>query len=199
MQFAAEDLADHVCRKGDDVLVGWRRGAASRADRHGVEDSIVDGRAGALSKAAGCARERHPEEQDAQVGLRVALTLPDEVVTGLRPDVELLSVADNRSLIVVKRSAFSRLPGVDIVPLAADRAFLALPPDRGLSDLELAVLDRLEQPFLKDPERDALRSLRSQLRSWRMDRSLDFRTRAIIVVEQRRKTRPRPLGNSPTK
>jgi hypothetical protein len=155
----------------------------------------------------------------------VALTLPDEVVTGLRrvhpdlawavvslfekrppttdaglrPDVELLSVADNRSLIVVKRSAFSRLPGVDIVPLAADRAFLALPPDRGLSDLELAVVDRLEQPSLERAERDALHALRSQLRSWRMDRSLDFRTRAIIVVEQRRKTRPRPLGNSPTK
>jgi hypothetical protein len=143
----------------------------------------------------------------------VALTLPDEVVNGLRrvhpdlawavvslfekrppgetteppPDFELLQIADSRSLIVVNRSGFKRLPGVDVVPLSADRAFLALPPDRGLSDLELAVVDRLEMSSVKEAEREALQSFREQLRKWRHDRSLTFRSRSIIVVESRQR------------
>lgn len=151
----------------------------------------------------------------------VALTLPDEVVVGLRrvhpdlawaivslfekrppvadvgarPDFELLRIADNRSLIVVNRARFRRLPGVDIVPLSADQAFLALPTDRGLSDLELSVVDRLEQSSLPEAERDALQSFRKQLRKWRNDQTLTFRMRAIIVVENRRKSRSQQQRN----
>src|SRR6476659_5581819 len=87
----------------------------------------------------------------------VALTLPDEVVRGLRKinsdlgwaivtlfekgsaskvadpekidDVELVSIADRRLLIVVNRAVVKSLPGVNIVPLDSERAFLALEPD----------------------------------------------------------------------
>jgi hypothetical protein len=142
----------------------------------------------------------------------LALTLPDEVVRGLRKtnpdlgwaivtlfekapmraaaaaephaDAELVRIADRRSLIVVNREAFKSLPGINIIPLHGNRAFLALDPGRGTTDLELAVIDRLENPSIDGRERKALRTLRSLLRSWRHDRALRFHTRAIIIVER---------------
>lgn len=141
----------------------------------------------------------------------VALTLPDSIVTGLkdihpdlawaivslfqkhppgvgpipRADFELLRIAERQSLIVVNRARFSHLPGVDIVPLSEEYAFLALAPGQGLSDLELAVVDRLEEPSASDSDAEILRAFRQRLRDWRTNGSLTFRTRAIIVVEER--------------
>jgi hypothetical protein len=143
----------------------------------------------------------------------VALTLPDEVVRGLRKldpdlawavvtlfqnetkrtpsaplkphaDAELVTIAERRFLIVINRVVFKSLPGVNIIPLDANRAFLALEPGRGMSDLELAVLDRLEDLSVEPRERQALGRLRTQLRTWRRDRALRFHKRAIIVVER---------------
>lgn len=142
----------------------------------------------------------------------VALTLPEEVVRGLRrlhpdlawavvtlvedklprravrmavqPDAELVTIADRQSLIVVNSGVFKRLSGISIIPLSGTRAFLALEPGHGMADLELAVLDRLEDPASDPRERRALRSLRGLLHRWRHDRALRFHTRAIIVVEQ---------------
>jgi hypothetical protein len=149
----------------------------------------------------------------------VALTLPEEVVCGLRrihpdlgwaivalfekaprppaavarpePDAELVTIADRRSLIVVNRAVVKSLPGINIIPLHGNRAFLALDLGHGTSDLELAVVDRLEDQSVNPRERKALRMLRSQLRIWRHDRTLRFHSRAIIVVERLlRDTRP---------
>src|SRR5262249_3062736 len=145
-------------------------------------------------------------------GQVVALTLPDEVVAGLkridgdlawavvrlyerearrstaaqqeRAVAELVRIADRRSLIVVNRAALTRLPGVTLVPVSPTRAFVALEPGLGMSDLELAVSDRLEEPALDEREQRALARLRAQLRRWRRDRALRFHTRAIIEVEQ---------------
>lgn len=142
----------------------------------------------------------------------VALTLPDEVVNGLRqvdPDVgwaivmlfekspagapppteaqadaELVTIADRRSLIVVNRDVFKNLPGIHVVPLHGNRAFLALEAGRGTTDLELAVIDRLDDPAIDLRERKALQKLRAQLRIWRHDRTLRFHTRSIIVAER---------------
>jgi hypothetical protein len=149
----------------------------------------------------------------------VALTLPEEVVSGLRkihPDLawavvtlfekqplhgvpapeplanaELVTVGVRQSLIVVNRNTFKHLPGIDIIPLAGDRAFLALAPGRGMTDLELAVLDRIEDGTADQAERRALKELRAQLRRWRLDAGLRFHTRAIIVVERAPKPRRR--------
>jgi hypothetical protein len=154
----------------------------------------------------------------------VALTLPVEVVGGLRkihpdlgwaivamfekapapssaaklqPDAELVTIADRRSLIVVNRAVVKSLPGVNIIPLDGNRAFLALDLGRGTSDLELAVIDRLEDPSVDPRERKALQTLRSQLRIWRHDRTLRFHSRAIIVVERLlRDTRPATLARA---
>ena len=142
----------------------------------------------------------------------VALTLPEEVVRGLRrihpdlawaivtlfdkdpprapaagepqPDAELVTIAERRSLIVVNRAVFKSLPGIHIIPLNGNRAFLALEPGRGMTDLELAVIDRLDDGTVEPRERKALRRLRAQLRTWRHDRALRFHARAIIVVER---------------
>ena len=149
----------------------------------------------------------------------VALTLPEDVVDRLhrvdadlgwavvklldqnprqskgapdgQPDVELVTVADRRSLIVVNRNVISNLPGVNIIPLNGTRAFLALDIDRGMSDLELAVTDRLVAPGIRPRERAALLALRGHLTAWRHDAALRFHTRAIIVVERPRAARRR--------
>jgi hypothetical protein len=93
------------------------------------------------------------------------------------PDVELAQIGTRRSLIVVNRSVFKVLPGVNLIPLNETRAFLAL-------DLELAVIDRLSDKSIDAREREALESLRAKLGSWRRDHGLAFHSRSIIVVEQ---------------
>lgn len=108
-----------------------------------------------------------------------------------QPDVELVAVADRRSLIVINREAIRHLPGINIIPLRGNRAFVALDIDRGMSDLELAVSDRLDEPTIDRDEARALEELRAQLTAWRRDHDLKFHRRAIIVVERR----PKSNGN----
>jgi hypothetical protein len=145
----------------------------------------------------------------------VALTLPTQVIRGLRklhPDLawaivaqfekrgpmgngnpqaesELVSIGSRDSfLIVINRALFKRLPGVNIIPLTADRAFLALEPGSGVGDLETSVRDRLENSAVAASERRALLHFRRQLRTWRQNRVFRFHTRTIIVVERSRST-----------
>ena len=158
-------------------------------------------------------------------GRVVALTLPEEVVLGLRKvnadlawaivtlfektaktaktgkagngsqrpsnEAELVAVGGPRSLIVVPRRLFANLnlPGVSIIPLHDDRAFLALEPGHGMSDLVLAVDDRLAQTSLDRPKAAALRRLRKQLRQWRSNPRLRCEAHTIIVVERSRSRR----------
>ena len=144
----------------------------------------------------------------------VALTLPDDVIRGLRrinpdiawaivsvyeqhstrdrprrpagPDSALVWVGPRQALIVVPGSL--KLPGVNVIPLHGDRAFLALEPGCGVADLEIAVIDRLEEQDLDPDERRSLTELRALLRQWRRDPRITFRPRSIIVVERRRRT-----------
>ena len=101
-----------------------------------------------------------------------------------QPDAELVTIADRRSLIVVNRDAFKTIPGISVVPLHGNRAFLALDAGSGMTGLELAVIDRLDDAAVDAGERKALQKLRAQLREWRHDRTLRFHTRSIIVVER---------------
>jgi hypothetical protein len=145
----------------------------------------------------------------------LAVTLPDDVVSWLQdinpdpawaivslfeqqhrrsppretshPDVQLVEIGPRRALIVVPQSAFVALPGVSVVPLGAGRAFLALEPGKGIAELELAVVDRLEEAGLDESEARILTSLRRHLRDWRQDKALNFGARSIIVVERSRR------------
>src|SRR5207237_9917848 len=138
-------------------------------------------------ESAGQARRGRPFKFGRR-GHAVVVTLPDEVVRGLRelhadlgwaivtlfrqttrrrgpaarkstPDAELVSVGHHRSLIVVNKDVLANLPGVNIIPLHDDRAFLALEPNRGIADLELAVIDRLTTHTISARERRALDGL----------------------------------------
>jgi hypothetical protein len=99
---------------------------------------------------------------------------------------ELAQLSGRRALIVVDPTLYRSLPGVAVIPMAPGRAFLALETGRGIADLELAILDRIENPVTDARERKELAALRRQLKSWRRSRDLRFSTRSIILVEQAR-------------
>ena len=151
----------------------------------------------------------------------VTLTLPDDVVQWLQSVDEdlawavvklfersakggrgkthrladLVQLPGQRALILVKPEPFQNLKGTSIIPLADGRGFLALDPGRGVADLELAVLDRLEMKAVPTAEREALQQLRNQLKQWRLN-GIEFESRSIIVA-RRHATASRGRGLSP--
>ena len=143
----------------------------------------------------------------------LALTLPHDVVRGLRrihadpawaivslyeklgdkaphprpgPErhVELAQLSPDSALIVVDPHLIQSVPGVSVVPVAAGRAFLAFGEGRGLADLEVAALDRLQQGKDSPAVRKKLAVFHRQIRDWRRSRRLRFSTRSIIIVER---------------
>jgi hypothetical protein len=96
---------------------------------------------------------------------------------------ELVQLPGKRALILVRPDVFSGLAGVSVVPLSDGRGFLALESGRGIADLEVAVVDRLDAPALPAEQRVALGEVRQLLRDWR-HQGLQFVTRSILVVEQ---------------
>jgi inactivated superfamily I helicase len=95
-------------------------------------------------------------------------------------------------LILVKPEPFQNLKGISIIPLADGRGFLALEPGKGVADLEIAVIDRLETKGLAATEQSALQFLRQQLRQWRQE-GTEFESRSIVVA-RRSQVRGRPLS-----
>ena len=109
----------------------------------------------------------------------VTLTLPDDVITWLasidrdlawavvklhersqeaekkKQDslADLVQLPGHRALILVKPEPFQNLEGLSIIPLADGRGFLALDQGKGVADLEIAVIDRLETKGLAAAER----------------------------------------------
>lgn len=99
----------------------------------------------------------------------------------------LVQLPGNRALILVRPDLFTNLKGVSLIPLADGRAFLALDATKGVADLEVAVLDRLDAPALPPPERAALLRMRQLLKQWRQDGIL-FESRAIVVAHRPKST-----------
>ncbi|MDH4064500.1 MAG: hypothetical protein OEW19_08870 [Acidobacteriota bacterium] len=96
---------------------------------------------------------------------------------------ELVPLPDRRALIMVNVEALRQLPGAAIIPLSDGRGLLALEADKGVADLELAVIDRLEGRAVPEMERRALQALRDRLREWRRQ-GVRFESRAIIVANR---------------
>jgi hypothetical protein len=145
-------------------------------------------------------------------GRVVAITLPEETVRGLKrihadlgwaivqlvegnadryrnrrhdvPDTQLVSLSTGQSLIVVNRDVLKHLPGVSVIPLHDNLAFLAFDHTASLADLELAVLERLASKSVGVREREALSALRRDVRRWRRDPKLRSESRSIIVLER---------------
>ncbi len=127
----------------------------------------------------------HPDPAWAVVSLSEKLRSTNRAVhRGSRPSVELAQLSARSALIVVDPRTVRSVPGVSVVPVAAGRAFLAFDEGRGLADLELAVLERLQSPKTSATVRRELSLLQRQIRSWRNSRRFRLSTRSIILVEQ---------------
>ena len=161
-----------------------------------------------MSTAAQSTRRGRPQKFGRAARL-VTLTLPEDVIEwlgGIDADLawavvklhersaratrrkqtslaDLVQLPGNRALILVQPEPFKRLKGVSIIPLADGRGFLALEANRGVADLELAVIDRLEISATSAVEREALSKLRALLKQWRQD-GIEFESRAIIVAKR---------------
>lgn len=100
-----------------------------------------------------------------------------------RPPAELVQLPGQRALILVAPDAFDGLDGVSVIRLSDGRGFLALEAGRGYSDLELAVVDKLDAPGVTPERRQALTTIRKVLRDWRQS-GLRFESRSILVVDK---------------
>lgn len=112
--------------------------------------------------------------------------------TKTRPLADLVPLPRNRSLILVQPDVLANVVGVAVIPLADGRGFLALDPGKGLADLELALLDRIETRNCPEEERTALTAMRETIRGWRQ-RGVRFTERAILVGERRSSAQSEPL------
>jgi hypothetical protein len=94
----------------------------------------------------------------------------------------LVRFPGDRALIQVDAALFSEIPGVALIPVSDERAFLALEAGKGAADLELLVLDRLDHKRIDADERAALVELRQMLKQWRQD-GIRFESRSIIIAQ----------------
>lgn len=95
---------------------------------------------------------------------------------------QLVRFPGDRALIQVQSSLFNEMPGVALIPLSEGRAFLALDAGKGVADLELLVLDRLDDTAIDATERAAWVKLRQLLKQWRQE-GIRFESRSIIVAQ----------------
>lgn len=94
---------------------------------------------------------------------------------------QLVRFPGDRALILVRADLFRELPGVSLIPLADGRAFLAMETGKGVADLELFVLDRLDDKSIDSSERATLNKLRQLLKQWRQE-GVRFESRSIVVA-----------------
>lgn len=95
---------------------------------------------------------------------------------------QLVRFPGDRALIQVQQQHFNDMPGASLIPLSDGRAFLALEAGKGVADLELIVLDRLEDKRVGAAERAALQKLRQLLKQWRQE-GIRFESRSIIIAQ----------------
>jgi hypothetical protein len=101
-----------------------------------------------------------------------------------KPDfdvAQLVRFPGDRALIQIRAELFGEMPGVSLIPLSEGRAFLALEHGKGVADLELVVIDRLESKRVPPAERTALFRLRQLLKQWRQE-GIQFELRTIVVA-----------------
>jgi len=98
---------------------------------------------------------------------------------------ELVRFPGDAALIVVRPELFASLPGVSLIHIAEGRALLALEHGKGVADLELFILDRLEDRKLTAAEKNALEQLRTMLKGWRQQ-GIRFESRSIIVARRQK-------------
>jgi len=98
---------------------------------------------------------------------------------------QLVRFPGDRALIIVRADLFKEMPGISLIPLSDGRAFLALETGKGVADLELIVIDRIDDPRVDNAERAALNKLRLLLKQWRQE-GIRFESRSIVVAHHRK-------------
>jgi hypothetical protein len=156
-------------------------------------------------------RKRGRPQKFGRAAQLISLTLPGDVIawlatidddlgwalvklyeraTKVRPApaevAQLVRFPGNRALIIVRADLFKEMPGVSLIPLSDGRAFLALETGKGVADLELIVIDRIDDPRVDNAERAALNKLRLLLKQWRQE-GIRFESRSIVVARHHRK------------
>jgi len=155
-------------------------------------------------------RKRGRPQKFGRAAQLISLTLPADVITWLstidddlgwaivklheraakaRGDdnevAHLVRFPGDRALILVRATLFKDMPGVSLIPLSDGRAFLALETGKGVADLELFVLDRLDDRKITAAERAALNKLRLLLKQWRQEGNR-FESRSIVVAHHKK-------------
>jgi hypothetical protein len=139
----------------------------------------------------------------------VTITLPDDVVAGLRsidldlsraivrlaespesklvkhPAVELTRYGHSAVIVLQANPILERMPGVQLVPLPDGRALISLDKDSGVAEFEVSVRDALAAGVTTPAERAALETLGQILRDARLSHRVTIRQRNIIVLESR--------------
>lgn len=101
-----------------------------------------------------------------------------------REVAQLVRFPGDRALIIVRSDLIKEMPGVSPIPISEGRAFLALDAGKGVADLELFVLDRMDDPRVDAAERTALNELRQLLKQWRRE-GVRFESRSIIIAHHK--------------
>lgn len=155
-------------------------------------------------------RKRGRPQKFGRAAQLINLTLPADVITWLTTidddmgwalvkiyeratktrsaDVEvaqLVRFPGDRALILVRAELFKDMPGVSLIPLADGRAFLAMETGRGVADLELFVIDRMDDRTIAAVERTALNKLRQLLKQWRQE-GVRFESRSIVIAHYKK-------------
>lgn len=109
----------------------------------------------------------------------------------LPPPAELATYGNHAVILVTPIKALRQLPGVELIPIGANRALIALDGVQQIPRLELAVRDAIERNAPDPAQRAALASLAKILRDARLSPQLKVAERSVIVLEYgRRKKNP---------
>ncbi len=110
-----------------------------------------------------------------------------------RPPAELATYGNRSVILVTPVRAFSRLRGVQLVPVSDGRALIALQHPHGIAQLELDLRDVLDDRSIKGRDRAVFEAVAEVLRDARLSHALNVVERSIIVLEpKKRGERQRP-------
>jgi hypothetical protein len=125
---------------------------------------------------------------------RAIVELADAARATTRPraipaTVELSEYGQGALIVVSPVDGLRKLPGVELIPLSDGRSLIALENPGSLSELELGLRDMLDDDTYAAGDREALEGVATILRRARQSPDRTVRTRIIIVIEPKRRTR----------
>jgi hypothetical protein len=162
-----------------------KRGRPRKFDRPAVSVSVT-----LPLDAVAALRRVHLDPGWAIVKLLQKPSPPARVGARVEPAARLIQAKGRHRLIAVDPASLAGVPGLVPIPLGDGRAIISLGPSANIDTLELTLADRGATLPADSPDRTRVLSLRDQIRRWRVDDGVVFRSRTILVAEQRRERTP---------